>query len=130
MRRKPFIISAAVVALGLPAAYYYRKNKWFNNSPLTLPVMLSSFCDEKTIVQIGETYRILVPAENTKQKLKELILTNDKGMSVNINDYEKIASLIDTKIREEFSLSHTIIIKGWIISITEARQCALLTLSK
>lgn len=129
MKRKPFIISAAVVALGLPAAYYFRKNKWINNSPLTLPVMLYSFCDEKTILQIGETYRILVPAESTKQKLQELILANTNGLTI-YNNHEEIAAFIDSKTREEFSLLSTIIIKGWIISVTEARQCALLTLSK
>ncbi len=129
MKRKPFIISAAVVALGLPAVYHFRKNKWNNDSPLTLPVMLYSFCDEKTILQIGDTYRNLVPAENTKQKLEQLILVNNKGLTVN-NDHEEIAAFIDSKIREEFSLSQTIIIKGWVIAVTEARQCALLTLSK
>ncbi len=128
MNRRLFIISSAVVAIGLPVAYYYRKNKW-DNSYLTTPCMLSNICDKKTLIQIGEIYRKQVPGENVKQTLKNLIVTNNTGKLTTLTDHEQIVAFIDEKIRQEFQRSETTIIKNWIISITEARQCALLSLS-
>jgi hypothetical protein len=36
---------------------------------------------------------------------------------------------IDKKKKEDFAKSNTVIVKGWVLSRTEARQCALYTLT-
>ena len=78
--------------------------------------------------EIGARYRELVPIENERQKLTDLILTDDKSQKLKTSDKLRMTEFINKKIHDEFVAAKTIIIKGWFISITEARQCALLSL--
>lgn len=123
MKRKAFIITAATVAIGVPFAYYYKNNRNYN--PLTTPYLLSSFCSEKDLKEIGLIYRKMVPAENELQKLTDLLLTDETGKKIAASDKSAIEKLVDKKMTAEFVSSNTIIINGWIISVTEARQCAV-----
>ena len=128
MNRKSFIITASTIAIGLPVAYYIKKHRWYDN-PVAIPDELSNFCNEKTMREMGITYRSQVPAENRKEKLKDLILTDNTGKKITNSDKLVLAEFINQKTREDFLAYKTITLKGWIISITEARQCALLSLT-
>jgi len=127
MKRRNFIISASVVTVGLPVAYYIQKHKW-NQDPVSMPELLGRFCEEKTLKQIGVKYRQLVPVENEKRKLTDLILTDINGKKIKTSDKLHTIELIDQKIHEEFAAYNIMIIDGWVITTTEARQCALLSL--
>ena len=70
------------------------------------PAMLSSICDEKTLREIGQAY--LQKHPGSKDELRKLVL--------------------NARAEDDFRNNRTIIIKGWVLSVTEARQCALLTL--
>jgi hypothetical protein len=129
MKRRNFIITASTVAIGVPAAYYIKKHYWKSSEAIFIPAVLSSFCDAKTLVEIGIEYRKRVAAENEQQKLKELILTDNTGKKLTTSDRSDIEAFINKKNQEEFSAYNTLIIKGWIISVTEARQCALFSLT-
>jgi hypothetical protein len=123
MKRKAFIFTAATVAIGVPLVYYYKTNRNFN--PLSTPYILSTFCSEKDIREIGLTYRNQVPLENDKQKLTDIILTDNSGKKLKPSDKSAIEKLVNIKIHGEFTNSDITIINGWILSVTEARQCAL-----
>jgi hypothetical protein len=125
MKRRSFIIAASSVAVGLPAAYYVnRQNNAVN--PLATPDLLGRFCSQKTLHAIGNSYRTLVPEENEKQKLIDIILTDDtNGKKIKISDTAGIEELVTKKVQQDFLANKTMIIKGWVISKTEARQCAL-----
>jgi ribosomal protein S8E len=127
MKRRNFIISASVVTVGLPVAYYIQKHKW-NQDPVSMPDLLGRFCEEKILKKIGTKYRQLVPAENEKRKLTDLILTDISGKKIKTSDKLHIIELIDQKIHEEFAAYNIMIIDGWVITTTEARQCALFSL--
>ena len=129
MKRRNFIITASTVAIAIPAAYYIKKHYWKSSEAIFIPLVLSSFCDAKTLAEIGIEYRKRVPAENEQQKLKELILTDNSGKKLTTSDRSDIESFINKKNQEDFSSYNTLIIKGWIISVTEARQCALFSLT-
>jgi len=60
------------------------------------------------MLEIGREYLQKHPAENNRNTLKALIQSAD--------------------IRAEFRNGNIVVIKGWVLSLTEARQCALLTL--
>jgi hypothetical protein len=45
------------------------------------------------------------------------------------NDIENQAMEIEKSVEMDFKADKLIVIKGWIMSETEARQCALLSLS-
>ena len=71
-----------------------------------MPEMLSSLADKKTLREIGDEYLKKYPTE--KNQLQDLI------------DRENV--------QNDFSKGNIVVIKGWVLSVTEARQCALLTL--
>lgn len=128
MKRKTFIITASTVIIGLPVAYYVNKYKKQSN-PLTTPDLLWNFCNEKTLRKIGISYRTLMPEENEKQKLTDLILKDPKEKKIKSSNWSIIAEFIDNKIREDFIAHRIVILQGWVISITEAQQCALFSFS-
>ena len=68
MKRRNFIITASTAAIGVPAAYYIKKHYWKSSEAIFIPLVLSSFCDAKTLAEIGIDYRKMVPVENEKQK--------------------------------------------------------------
>ncbi len=131
MKRRKFIwIGSAVVlaVASVPAYQYYKKKSKFYN-PLVTPNELSRFCDEGIIRDIGLSYRNMTPAENEKKKLKDLLLTGDDGKQTKESDNEAVFELIDKKVRKDFKEDKLQVIKGWVISTTEARQCALFSLT-
>lgn len=131
MKRRKFIwIGSAVVlaVASVPAYQYYKKKSKFYN-PLSTPNELSRFCDEGIIRDIGLSYRNMTPAENEKKKLKDLLLTGDDGKQTKESDNEAVFELIDKKVRKDFKEDKLQVIKGWVISTTEARQCALFSLT-
>jgi hypothetical protein len=128
MKRKNFIISALVVGTGLPVAYYLEKHNGSGNV-LNRPDLLSRFCNEAELKDIGTKYRKTVPLENEIQKLKDLLLTDKSGKKIKSSDKMQVGELISGKTQEDFVTYNTIIINGWVISITEARQCALFSLT-
>ena len=128
MKRRNFIISALVVGTGLPVAYYFEKHNG-SHDVLTKPDQLSRFCNEMELKDIGIKYRKTVQLENEQQKLKDLLLTDRSGKKIKPSDKVLVEELISKKTREDFVSYDTIIINGWVISITEARQCALFSLT-
>jgi hypothetical protein len=129
MKRRTFIIAASSVAVGLPVVYYTAKQKNQIN-PLIKPDLLGRFCDEKTLWIIGSNYRVLVPQENEKQKLTDLILTDKNGKKIKASDRFGVEELVNKKVNADFLTNETIVINGWVISKTEARQCALFSFSQ
>jgi hypothetical protein len=41
---------------------------------------------------------------------------------------EYIQARLNSNVHDDFKNAHIVVIKGWVLSITEARQCALLSL--
>jgi len=128
MKRRTFIATATITAIGLPVAYYIKK-RISKGDPLTTAEMLSHFCDEAALKEIGIAYRTLVPAENEKQKLTDLVLTLNDGKKINASNWSAVEELVAKKIHDEFVSEQVITVKGWVISKTEARQCALFSLA-
>jgi hypothetical protein len=130
MKRRTFIISASTVAVGIPVAYYLTKHKWRTGNPLSMPDMLSNFCKEEELKAMGIKYREMVPAESEKQKLTDLLLTDNNGKKIRASNTSLVETTISDKIRGEFNTNNTILVNGWVITVTEARQCALFSLTK
>ena len=129
MKRRTFVITttaAALAVISIPVIKYYNKSKY---NPLIMPDELSRFCDEKTIREIGTNYRNLTPQEADKKKLTDLLLTADDGKLVTASDKPKVIELLDKKVHDDFLGSKIQVISGWVISVTEARQCALFSLT-
>ncbi len=128
MKRRTFIFSSAVAAVAVPMLYYLKTNKWKNYNPIYIPAFLSAVCDAATIKSIGKAFIKQRPAESSKQKLKAAVLTKANGGTFTTVDKDALAAFINAKILAEFNCSNTVLAEGWLLSETEARQCALFSL--
>ena len=123
MKRRTFVIAACAAVVSVPILNY----SWLyiHEPPIYYPEELGRICDENSIREIGKKYRSLFPAENLKQQLTELIMDGFSKEKMKTSDRSLIHKFLDQKIYEDFLGYKTFVIEGWVISITEARQCAL-----
>lgn len=121
-RRKFLLLTIFGLLIGFVAIWYY-KLKSSKYSDLRHPLDLTEICDRKTLINIGNTYRKLTD-ENNEKYLEELLL---KDAEIHNTEIKKG---LKTKVTEDFNTGNTILIDGWLLSITEARQCALLSISE
>jgi len=130
MKRRNFLITttAALAVAAVPTVWYLNNRKKVYH-PLVMPEELGNFCEEKVIREIGEQYRKETPAETNKARLEQLLLTDASGKQIASSDKEAVARLIEKKTLDDFNASRILILKGWVISVTEARQCALFSLT-
>lgn len=94
------------------------------------PEALAQICDVKTLKEIGMAYHAQIPSETDADKLAALLLTDSAGNPLSsASDNSAIQTLIGKKIDHDFETGNIVIVKDWILSVTEARQCALLFLN-
>lgn len=74
--------------------------------------------------EIGKQYRAMVPAENTTATLRDAISRSRRRRFLRIRTRS-----IEEQIRDDFAAGRTVVVSGWVLSQTEARQCALYSLS-
>lgn len=128
MKRRSFILTACAAAITIPIINY----SWLQtdqHDPLSYPVDLGKFCNEDSICGIGKKYRNLNPKENLKEELTGLLMSDISDNRINLSDKSRLKDFLNKKIHEDFSDYRTIVINGWVISITEARQCALYSIN-
>lgn len=127
MQRRRFILltafgSAATAFTGLQCSS--RRSAVL--SILEKPDQLSFICDEQTIREIGLSYQLQKPEEANARILEALLLTDRAGRPVSSSVGEKfIQTLINNKTGQDFQRANTVVVRGWILALTEARQCAL-----
>jgi hypothetical protein len=118
-RRKFLLLSLLGLAISLVAVWLY-KIKTSVKRDLT-PSDLAGICDKNTLLKIGNAYRIKT-GENNREYLEELLLDDSE-----LRDSE-LRIFLNNKVTEDFDKGNTILIEGWLLSVTEARQCALFSL--
>ncbi len=130
MNRRYFILSAGLLGVALPVGYYVKtKYSPKNSNPLAVPYLLSTFCSGQTLRGIGNNYMLQHPSENTLQSLKDLLLAKTDGSKTKEKNTDEVAALIDQKIKADFDARNVTIMEGWVITKTEARQCAVFSLT-
>ena len=125
MERKKFlrVVASGATALVVPMGLYNCSDTPSDRS-LATPLLLSTIWDAQTISAMGERYLRQYPQENTEQKLVEL-LTED--VSRKQSDF---LESISSRIKEDYKPGKTVTLDGWILSVTECRQCALFSLTR
>jgi hypothetical protein len=128
MQRRKFIQvsvvgSTAIVVTGISCKNHH--SSFYNI--LDKPDKLSRICDLNTISGIGMAYHLQTPTETGIDKLADLLSTDSAGNKISYTSDElSVRYLINQKIKHDFETDNTVIINGWVLSVTEARQCALL----
>ncbi|WP_228851797.1 hypothetical protein [Aegicerativicinus sediminis] len=123
MRRGHFILLSGLglTAMALPTltscAVEY-------NPKVAAPELLSTIWDTTTINAMGQSYRQQFIDENSERSLVKLL-------NIKASDEEsRILEKLTQQIEEDFKNGDTVALDGWILSRTEARQCALYSLTK
>jgi hypothetical protein len=124
MDRRTFIkISGIVTAVSVTPwlSGCTSNSQW--TSGLALPETLGTLCGKEELITIGQAYRAAYPDEENQSTLEAQILGEHTPVSVNT-----IAEFIRNKITSEFSSHNIVVVKGWVLARTEARQAALFSL--
>jgi hypothetical protein len=75
------------------------------------------------MIAVGKEYQKKFPKENNEQKLAKLLLKdalNEDGTTMTL----------EQKIITDYKMDNTVLLDGWILSVTEGRQCALLSITQ
>lgn len=120
MNRKKFILltGLGISAIAIPT-YYYTSNRSRHYQFLNEPELLSHIWDDKLISEIGNKYRNQFSDENNERVLVDL-LSNSSNI-----DSNSTPKMLKEQIINDYRTYNTVMIDGWILSKTEARQCAL-----
>ncbi len=90
---------------------------------LAQPALLEMLGAERTR-EIGTLYRAAVPQESTAAALRSAISSSrPTGFALSFR------RPIETQVHDDFEDGRTVLVGGWVLSQTEARQCALYSLS-
>ena len=91
---------------------------------LARPELLAIVGPEQ-VREIGRQYRRTVPAEDDAQALRASILAGAPwGSRLGLARRPPVAE----RVRDDFAADRTVVVHGWVLSVTEARQCALFSL--
>ena len=126
MKRKDFIQLSAFAAAAISLPLLHSCSPSVNNRAISQPVFLSRLFDESTIKETGKAYLQKAPAENDDDKLVRLLA--DNSSIATSADEKTIHEYLDKKVKQDFETGNTVLVKGWVLAITEARQCALFSL--
>jgi hypothetical protein len=103
-----------------------RKSRW--TDVLAVPETLGKFCGKEELVAIGKVYIQSSPGERNASVLEEALLRGDDQNKYEPSSIESLTQFINEKIAHDFSTHHLEVIRGWVLSRTEARQTALYSL--
>lgn len=121
MKRREFIGMAAAGAAGLvlapslPAASV--------EVQLARPRLLAVLRDEQLLREIGKRYRQIVPAENDSASLTQALLREAPAL-----ESARLQAHVAARVQTDFAEGRTVTLNGWVLAVTEARQCALMSL--
>jgi len=126
MERRSFILltTATVITFYLPLTSCKKQSKLENI--LADPYSLLLIMNSNSINEIGMEYINQLPNEGEKEILVNFLLHNEihnkESQSFSII---RIQNMLKLKIKNDYKNNSTITLGGWVISKTEARQCAL-----
>jgi len=126
MKRKDFIKLSAFATVAISIPLLDSCGPSVAERAMSQTGFLSRLFDVKTIKDAGKAYLQKTPAENDDDRLVQLLA--DNGSITNSTDEKAIHEYLDEKIKQEFETGNTVLVNGWVLAITEARQCALFSL--
>lgn len=125
MDRRRFLSIGAVLSVGITTSgLRFWPDSSAEPEALAHPQLLSVLDNPARIRELGRRYRSQVPAEGSQDALIAA-LRADLGSA----PPAATEKAVEQQVREDFARGHIIRLNGWVLSRTEARQCALFSLS-
>lgn len=90
---------------------------------MALPLQFSRIADKKMLIEAGNAYRKTHKDEDNREALSEKL---SRGMPT--MDADALGRALDFQVKQEFKAGTIITVSGWVMSVTEARQCALFSI--
>ena len=128
MKRKDFIQLSAFATAALSLPLLPSCNAPGSDQAMAQLNFLSRLFDEQTIKKTGTSYLQKIPAEKSHHKLVQLLANNSP--IAGSSDEKAIHQYLEEQVKMDFEAGKTVMINGWVLSVTEARQCALFSLIK
>ena len=113
--RRQFLSAAAGgAALTLMGARRVQYDTASDLHAISHPELLGAL-GANAVREIGEAYRTLVPAESDRASLETALRAELRAADSSNAD----------PVRADFAAGRVIVVRDWVLSVTEARQCAL-----
>jgi hypothetical protein len=128
LNRRQFIIGGTAGLLVFTAIWI--KRKWSapgGHRGWSHPDTLSTFLDDEALGNLGDTYRRDHPDESRPAVLAALI-AGEKGPPNELLDAAEQNLITQTNAHNDFVQARLVQLDGWLLSTTEARQCALFSI--
>jgi hypothetical protein len=101
-----------------------------DSQPLSQAFTLGHFCDEEAIREIGMAYQAMDPTAKDVDALRKVLLVDILGPNAASKQTDRVpVKKVKDRVTKDFSENLLVAPAGWVISRTEARQCALFTLT-
>lgn len=125
MNRRNFVLLGAcgIAAISIPTSCSYFGDVEYDPL-LAHPQSLSLIWENESIKAIGNKYRTQVPEEKNVRSLVNLLMEDISG------NKPLLTESLEQKIKTDFKTKKTVMVNGWVLSVSEARQCALYSLTK
>jgi hypothetical protein len=129
MKRREFIGIAAAGAAAVVVPAFARAGR-SDASALAHPRLLEILHDDALVRDLGRRYREIAPAENNADVLADAIVAGPCATwSTRPSSGAIVSAHVEELVKHDFAAGQTVTLNGWILSVTEARQCALFSLS-
>ena len=126
MNRSSFLQQSALAAVAIAIPWLDSCNVQ-HDKVLSRPDFLKGIMEKSTILSIGKAYVIAHPDEDQANTLATLLTTNHPDGSKATS--ASLITFLKDSIEKDFREGRTVTVIGWVLSQTEARQCALLYLT-
>lgn len=123
MNRRRFFLLTAFVATGTAGRWLFLDSSPPGSSPLR-PVFLARLFPDVDLVRLGRLYRAGYPAENSVHALVSQLLDSREVASLTPENPAILRHMAE-RVTADFRAGRTVLLDGWVLSLTEARQCAL-----
>jgi hypothetical protein len=121
MERRIFVRLSVYTAMALNLPFADSCTSGSKDKAIAQPLFFSHLVDIKAIKEVGIAYRKFTSDENNQTTLISLLL----GTNNTLTDKKSIQALLDSHVEQDFKTGKIVTVKGWVLSVTEARQCAL-----
>lgn len=126
MNRKRFLLISALVAAASASRWMFLDS----SSPappdhaLLRPDFLSRVLTDSELHRVGLLYRAAYPQENSIHVMVNRLL-DARPTAAAVAAGPVVAGHLARQIAADFAAGRTVILDGWVLALTEARQCAL-----
>jgi siroheme synthase len=126
MHRKRFLLLAGAVLSATAGRWLFLESSTPAGPPLR-PSFLTQLFDDSEILRLGDLYRARVPAEDSVHALMRQLLNDREVARLRPGD-PALARRLAEQVRTDFQHERVVLLDGWVLSLTEARQCALVAI--